>query len=443
MKFKPEIKVGLFALAAIAALVYGSLKVGDQSVVIGGGYRLEAEFRTVAGLRTKAPIEMAGVAVGVVRDVALTDGQPKVVMQISKRVLLHEGTRALLRTRGFLGDTYIELKQGDPTAPLLKPGTMLQNSEIGGDINDLVNRFSGIAEDVRGITTTAKDSTMPNLDEFVRVMKEMTLRNEQNFDKIAQNLAALTDKLREVVEQGGDNAKESVQRIASIAKKIDEGRGTIGKLVNDEQTVQKLNDAVDSLNNALGSFNRTQFEIGYHTEYLGATEDFKHYISLGVKPAPDKAFLFDVVEDPNPSRQRRQSTTDITTGGTTTTVATETATLERQGVQFSAQLAKKFYDLTLRGGMIESRGGLGFDYDVGPMAFSFSAFDFQNDFGEKPHLKVYGTLNLTQNFFLVGGADDPLNRQQKTDYFGGVGFRLVDEDVKSILRLGSLGSLAK
>ena len=436
MKFTPEIKVGLFVLIGLLLIVYATIQVGDQSAVRGGGYELNAEFKTVTGLHSKAPIELAGVGVGVVKKVELIGDHARVTILVRKDVWLSQGTQAVLRSRGFLGDTYIELVPGDTKLPALKGGDSIAQTQIGGDLNQLVHQFNGIADDVQ-------NTTLPNLDQFVKVLKEVSVRNEQNFNKIAENLAALTEKLNQVVQNSGDNAQESVQRIASIARKIDEGRGTIGKLVNDESTIQKLNSAVDSLNQTLGSFNKTEFSMGYHTEYLGATKDFKNYVSLGVKPAPDKAFLFDFVEDPSPARKRKNTVSDITTGGTTTTVTTETSTLERQGVQFSAQLAKKFYDLTVRGGMIESRGGVGLDYDVGPMQVSFSAFDFETKFGQKPHLKMYGTLNLTQNFYLMGGADDPLNPNQKTDYFGGVGFRLVDEDIKSLLRLGSLGSLAK
>ena len=105
--------------------------------------------------------------------------------------------------------------------------------------------------------------------------------------------------------------------------------------------------------------------------------------------------------------------------------------------RFSAQLAKKFYDFQVRGGMIESSGGFGFDYTKGVVGVHFDAFDFSTRFGERPHLKAWANLDLTKNFYLVGGADDIINRDTPGDWFVGVGFRLVDEDFKGLLGLGA------
>jgi len=424
LKFKPEIKVGLFALGVILLVAVVTLKIGDRNFMGGGGYDVEAYFQTVSGLNPKAPIEMSGVAVGVVRSIELQPtGLVKVVFTFNRGVVIAQDARAILKTRGFLGDTYVEIAPGDSRLGPLKDGDRFVNTETGGDLNVLMNRFNGIAQDVEVISEK---------------MRGWTERNEDNMDRIAQNLAELTENLNRIIKQGGDDVQESMDRIASITRKIDEGRGTLGKLVNDKTTIDKLNTAVDNLNETLGGFNRMELELGYHGEYLSNSKDFKNYVSLGLRPAPDKAFLFDLVADPRPDTTRETKTSQITTGGTTSTVTTNTETLKQDGLLFSAQLAKSFYDLTVRGGIIESKGGMGVDYDMGPMTFSASAFDFETEYGEKPHLKFSGNLNVTENFYLMGGADDAINPAQKTDYFVGAGFRLVDEDVKSILKLGSL-----
>ena len=319
----------------------------------------------------------------------------------------------------------------------------------GGDVNALLTQFSSIAEDVKAVSSSLKDmvvgdknspvwNIVNNLEKFTATLA----KNQENFDKISDNLAELTEALRGTVVKSRENVEESLERIASITKKVDEGKGTIGKLINDDETVNKLNEAVDNLNNALGGLKQLETEIGYHTEYLGKTEDFKHYVNFTLRPKPDKAFMFDFVGDPQPSPSRVTRDTTITTGGTTTTVTTETSTIEHNKFRFSAQLAKQFYDVTVRGGIIESRGGVGLDYTKGPFGAQFSAFDFDTNNGQRPHLKASGTVNLTNNFYLIGGADDMINRQQDTDWFVGAGIRLVDEDVKSLLSIGS-GALRK
>lgn len=450
MKLSNEMKVGLFAAAVIVLLAFVTIRVGDQSIVAGGAYEIEAVFSSASGLYPKASVEVAGVDVGVVKEIGLTDGgQALVTMGISKHIKIPPDSTIFLKTKGFLGEAYIEIVPGDPAKPALEDGGRIARSESGGDVSGLVNQFNGIAKDIQDITKTMKGwmseeeggaiaSTVHNLDEFTRVMRDLSTRNEENLDRIMQNMADLTHELKQMVQNNKQDIDESMERVASITKKIDEGRGTLGKLVNDPETIEKLNASLDNLSDALGGYRQLELGLGFHTEYLNQTDDFKNYVSLALKPTPDTGLLLDVVSDPSPDTSRIRRETDVTVGGATTSIVTENEVLERDTIRFSAQLAKRFYDFTLRGGLIESKGGVGLDYDQGPVGLAFSAFDFETDFNEQPHLKFTGMLNVTPNFFLLGGADDVLNPAQRTDYFFGAGFQFVDEDVKSLLGLTRL-----
>ena len=449
MKFSNEIKVGLFAAAAILIVTFATIRVGDQSIISGGGYNLLAIFNNAAGLYAKGTVEVAGVEVGVVKSVNLTqDGKAQVVMGIQKSIHLPQNSVCFLKTRGFLGEAYVEIVPGDPSLPPLKNGEYFSQTQGGGDINGLVNQFNAVADDVKDITSTVKGwtdekqggpvaLTIHNLNDFVRVLRDVTARNEQNLDRIISNMAEMTHDIKDMVQASKGNVEASAERIASISKKIDEGRGSIGKLVNDPATVDKLNDSLDSLSEALGGYRQMELGFGFHTEYLKGTDSFKNYFGVSLAPTPDEAVMLDLVSDSLPPLKRQQTNSAITVNGVTTNVSTETSVLNRNSLLFSAQLAKKLYNFTVRGGVIESTGGVGLDYSQGPVGLQFSAFDFQTKFGEEPHLKVLGAYNLTNNFFLVGGLDDPLNPNQPKDWFGGAGFRLVDDNFKSLLGLSS------
>ncbi|MFA4874996.1 MAG: MlaD family protein [bacterium] len=450
-----ELKVGLFAVAVIALLAWATIRVGDKTSVHGGGYNLKVAFDNATGLKIKAPVELAGVQVGVVRKIDLLESRKALVtMALSSEVKLPDDSIAMLRTRGFLGETYVELMPGTYGNPLLSQGQEISKSERTGDINTMVSQFNQIAGDIKHVTGSLRtmigdDENAPinrivaNLDQFTKAIKDVTLRNTENIDRIAGNVAAMTDQLREVVAQARGNVEESMDRIASITRKIDEGKGTVGRLVNDEETVDKLNETVDNLNQTLGGFKRLEAEIGYHAEYLTKSEDFKNYVHVALRPAPDKAFLLDFVSDPNPNPTHTVRTTNVTVGNNTTTVLTDTATVERNKLRISAQLAKKFYDFTVRGGIIESTGGVGLDYEKGPVGIRFSAFDFQSRYGERPHLKLLGDLAVTKNFYLLGGLDDIIANQNPNDFFVGAGFRLIDEDIKTLGRMGGTSLIGK
>lgn len=453
--FTTEMKVGLFAVAIVAVFAWATIRVSDKTSVHGGGYTLTVVFENATGLKLKAPVELAGVPVGVVKSVELMDSrEAKVTLALSRNVRLPDDSRAVLRTRGFLGESYVEIVPGTPGLPDLTAGEEIPYATRTGDVNSLVSQFNEIADDIKHITASLRQTVgegeaspvnqiVGNLEEFTKAIKDLTLRNEGNVDRITTNLASMTDQLRDLIARGRADVEESMDRIASITRKIDEGKGTVGRLINDEETVDKLNDAVDNLNETLGGFKRLETEIGFHTEYMNRTGDFKNYVSLALKPSPDKAFLIDLVSDPNPNPTYVQRTTNVTVGNTTTQVTTNSATVERNKIRFSAQLAKRFYDFTLRGGLIESTGGMGLDYDKGPVSLQFSAFDFQTRNTQRPHLKLLGQVNLTKNFFVLGGADDFISNQgQRSGFFGG-GFRMVDDDIKTFVGAGGKSLIGK
>lgn len=451
-----EIKVGLFAIAIVVILVWATIRVSDKTSVSSGGYELTAVFDNATGLKPKAPVELAGVKVGVVKKIELLDSrQAKVTLALGKEVVLTDDTEAVLRTRGFLGETYVEIIPGGPGSPELRKGDMIRFSARTGDINSLVSQFNSIAEDIKHVTSSLRgmvgdDNTYPvnnvisNLEDFTQSIRDLTLRNEGNIDRVSENLAAMTDQLRELVAKGRADVEESMDRIASITRKIDEGKGTVGRLVNDEETVDKLNEAVDNLNETLGGFRKLETEIGYRAEYLTQSHDFKHYVDLALKPAPDKALLLGVVSDPDPRANYVEKTSDVTVGGNTTTVSTTTSTIDRQKILFSAQLAKSFYDFTVRGGIIQSSGGLGLDYNKGIAGLHFDAFDFSTRFNQKPHLTAAANIFITPNIYVNGGADDIIRPGGPTpDWFVGAGFRFVDDDIKKYLGAAGTKSLIK
>ena len=447
--FSVEMKVGIFAIIIIAILSWTTIKVGDSNAVGGSGYDLSVDFDNATGLKPKAPVELAGVKVGVVKKIRLVDSRrAHVTLLLAGSVHLTDDTKAVLRTRGFLGETYVEIIPGNPDSAPLNEGGDIKFSARTGDVNSLVSQFNSIAGDIKHITSSLRgmigkqgdypvNRIVDNLDKFTAAIKKLTLRNSGNIDRISENLAAMTDQLREMVKNSGGHVEESADRIASITRKIDEGKGTIGRLVNDESTVDKLNSAVDNLNEALGGFKTLKMELGYHTEYLARSGDFKHYVDFSLKPSPDKALLLGIVSNPNPRPSHVERTTDVTVGGATTTVSTDISTVDHNKMRFTAELAKKFYNLTLRGGLIESSGGVGLDYSMGPLTAHASAFDFYTRYGERPHLKAGADLNVTPNLYITGGADDIINRgNDYPDWFFGAGIKFADDDFKRYMSFG-------
>src|SRR3989338_3964131 len=213
----------------LVILAWATIRVSDKTSVGGRGYDISFLVQSATGLKKKAPVEIAGVDVGVVKDIEIVESRAaKIAITLNSEVKLPKDSAAILRTRGFLGETYVELVPGRE-ALFLQEGESLSDAKRTGDVNEVVADFSEISEDIK---------------EFARAIKEVTIRNTDNIDKIAANMAELTKEIRDLVEQSRENVERSMEHIASVARKIDQGEGTVGKLVNDDETVQKLNDSL-------------------------------------------------------------------------------------------------------------------------------------------------------------------------------------------------------
>jgi len=138
---KLELIVGVFVLVGIAALTYLAVKLGKLEV-IGGGNNVEvqAEFDSVAGLKTGATVEIAGVQVGQVKRIGLKGDRAMVVFSLQPGVKLYGDAIASVKTRGLIGDKYVSLSPGGSQKEL-PPGAKIRDTESGVDLESLIGEF--------------------------------------------------------------------------------------------------------------------------------------------------------------------------------------------------------------------------------------------------------------------------------------------------------------
>ena len=131
---------GIFIVVGIACLVWLSLRLGK--VEIGGGDQLpvSAEFASVAGLRPGSTVELAGVQVGTVESIGVKDYKAVVRMRVQGGIGLPEDTIASVRTRGLIGDKYINLSPG-ASDRMIPAGGKIRETEGALDLEGLIGEF--------------------------------------------------------------------------------------------------------------------------------------------------------------------------------------------------------------------------------------------------------------------------------------------------------------
>ena len=86
---KLEFAVGIFVLVGALCLGFLAIKLGKLELIGGDYYEIQAEFSSTSGLKRGASVEIAGVQVGRVKDIALKDDLALVVLAIQDGTLVY------------------------------------------------------------------------------------------------------------------------------------------------------------------------------------------------------------------------------------------------------------------------------------------------------------------------------------------------------------------
>src|SRR5690606_21235220 len=115
--------------------------------------------------------------------------------------------------------------------------------------------------------------------------------------------------------------------------------------------------------------------IDYHSEYLADARMTKSFLNIKIQPGLDRFYEIGIVDDPRGVVDTKR----IERNGNINDDYTETITYENK-IKFTALFAKNFYDFTVKGGLIESAGGIGVDYYMHrrDLRLSVEAFDFDD-----------------------------------------------------------------
>ena len=140
---KIDVLVGLFVAIGLLAVVFLALKVGNLAGFdTEGGYRLEARFDNIGGLKTRAPVKSAGVVVGRVESVDLDREtyEARVALRIFPEHRFTKDTIASILTSGLLGEQYVSLEAGGDSA-YLAAGDRIAKTQSAMILEKLVGQF--------------------------------------------------------------------------------------------------------------------------------------------------------------------------------------------------------------------------------------------------------------------------------------------------------------
>jgi phospholipid/cholesterol/gamma-HCH transport system substrate-binding protein len=135
-----ELGVGLFVLAGILSLAYLSFQLGNLELFGKKRYEVYGIFADSGGIRSGAGVAIAGVQIGKVQQVILDDYQAKIWISIPNDVKLPKDSIAAIKTRGVIGEKFIEVVPGGDEK-MLEPGGKIEETQPALDVEKLISSY--------------------------------------------------------------------------------------------------------------------------------------------------------------------------------------------------------------------------------------------------------------------------------------------------------------
>ncbi|WP_029520979.1 MlaD family protein [Persephonella sp. IF05-L8] len=308
------------------------------------------------------------------------------------------------------------------------------------DLPPLIQKIDRIATNLEAIAGENREDIrelIKNLKETSVALKEKTPKVLDKIGEAAQTIKGTVGENREDIKVAIQKIREASEKLDRILAKIDEGKGTIGKLVNDDSLYDNANKGIKEFSKPFAVINQSQLDIMLYAEKHTGNDDAKAGIAGKFAPGSNSYIYVGLLTNSNGTVTKRKEYIDNT--------GTREEIERNYGILFDIQYAHKLFDIGdtsfwVRGGLKDSTGAAGTDlYLNRRLAIKADLYNFDRKYSignqniDNPQLDIYFQYKMYKYpVFVRLGGSDLLNSDVMGVYIGG-GFMFRDNDIKYLL----------
>lgn len=213
-KFK--IRLGLFVAGGLTLFVIAIFIIGKQKNLFNPVFKLTSSFHNVSGLQIGNNVRFSGINVGTVDNIIIINDstvRTDLLIREEIRQFIKTDCRIAIGSEGVIGDKLITISQGSADAPLAKEGQRLQSSE-----------------------------------------------------------PVETDAIIASLRVTAANAEIITQQLAEIMIKVNSGKGTLGRLIQDKTLADNLNKTIVNLKQGSKSLDENMTAVKHNFLFKGYFE---------------------------------------------------------------------------------------------------------------------------------------------------------------------------
>jgi len=246
-----------FLIGGLILFASGLFFIANRHHLFSPNLEIYTEFDRLNGLQKGAKVRVSGMDAGEVLETQIPrapDGRFRLKLRLGERfrVLLREDSVATIRTPGLTGSSFVEIQKGTQNSPELPPGGTLPGLQPF-ELSDLIQLGGDVLRLVQANISSLQTSTQ-------RALKSIDLAASHT----DRTVLAAGAELQKLLSSARQTSEEAGRTIAEV----EQGHGTIGKLLKDpaladlvDQTVRKANQSATNLNEASEQLNATAVEF--------------------------------------------------------------------------------------------------------------------------------------------------------------------------------------
>jgi phospholipid/cholesterol/gamma-HCH transport system substrate-binding protein len=217
-------RVGLFFLLGVALVWVTFETLSDGKLFKEHGISLVARFDDLKQLKTGDDVRMAGVKIGSVQKTQLAGRRGEAVLDIDPNINVPGDATAGIEMSGLIGGNYISIDLGAAGSPPLADGAEIKTVD-SPDLNTLMAQIGGLGKQLQ-----------ESLGSFSSAINGDT-----------KNGGGIIQKLDKLITENSSRLNATMTNLQQITDKINNGEGTLGKLVNDPKLHDDLLATVDEI----------------------------------------------------------------------------------------------------------------------------------------------------------------------------------------------------